>query len=334
MQKRRLGRTDLFIAPIVFGGNVFGWTADKETSFALLDRFAAAGLDAIDTADCYSTWAPGNKGGELETIIGEWMKAPPQSQRDDRRHQGRLADGAGQEGALRPLYRGGGRGVVEAAADRHHRPLSLALAGRGDALRGDARRLPAADRQRQDPLLRRLESERGPARRRARRRRRRKACRATRCWNPNTISTIAPRSTGRLRDLCIAEGIGVITYYSLAKGFLSGKYRGEADLGQSPRGGGVKGYLNARGFRILAALDEVAARRGVEPAVVALAWIVAQPRRHARRSPAPPRSRKSKASSARRRWSSAPRTSRRSTWPARLRPRGRPDPRPIVARGV
>ena len=100
MEKRRLGRTDLSIAPVVFGGNVFGWTADAKTAFDLLDRFVAAGLDAIDTADVYSAWAPGNVGGESETIIGDWLKRARQPQRDDDRHQGRLADGAGQEGPV------------------------------------------------------------------------------------------------------------------------------------------------------------------------------------------------------------------------------------------
>ena len=124
MQLRRLGRTDLSIAPMVLGGNVFGWTADKKTSFAVLDRFAEAGLNAIDTADAYSTWVPGNKGGESETIIGEWMKARGNRGRIDRHHQGRLADGPGQGGPQGPLHRRGGRSVAEAPADRRDRPLS------------------------------------------------------------------------------------------------------------------------------------------------------------------------------------------------------------------
>ena len=172
--------------------------------------------------------------------------------------------------------------AVEASLKRlqiDHRPLSLALARRSDAVRGDARRLSAADRQGQDPLVRRLEFQRDATRRRARcvARRRPAALRGAAA----RIQSLRPRSfDGPLRDLCIAEGIGVITYYSLAKGFLSGKYRGEADLGQSPRGGGVKAYLNARGFRILAALDAVAARLEAKPAEVALAWLIRAARRH------------------------------------------------------
>ena len=110
MEKRRLGRTDLDIAPLVLGGNVFGWTADEKTSFDILDRFVDAGLNAIDTADAYSSWAPGNKGGESETIIGKWMKS--RGNRDGRRdHQGRLGYGAGQEGPLGRLYREGRRRI-------------------------------------------------------------------------------------------------------------------------------------------------------------------------------------------------------------------------------
>ncbi len=114
MQLRRLGRTDLNIAPLVLGGNVFGWTADKKASFAVLDRFAAAGMTAIDTADVYSAWAPGNHGGESEAIIGEWMKARGEPQPHHRRHQGRLADGQGQGRTLGALHRGSGRSLAQA----------------------------------------------------------------------------------------------------------------------------------------------------------------------------------------------------------------------------
>ena len=164
MQTRRLGRTDLSIAPLVLGGNVFGWTADKKTSFDVLDRFAAAGLNAIDTADVYSAWAPGNSGGESETIIGEWMKARGNRNRVIVITKVGSPMGKGKEGLKAALHRGGGRGVAQAAADRRDRPLSLALAGHGDAGRGDARRLSAPDRAGQDPLVRRLEPQRQAAR--------------------------------------------------------------------------------------------------------------------------------------------------------------------------
>ena len=194
MQTRRLGRTDLTIAPIVLGGNVFGWTIDKTASFAVLDRFAASGVAAIDTADAYSSWVPGNQGGELETIIGEWMKARGNRNRVDRHHQGRLADGQGQGGPCARLYRGGGRGVAEKAPDRRHRPLPFALARHGDARRRHARRIPTTDRKGQDPLVRRLEPDRDAARAGGRGGQARGAAPATKCCSPNTISPIGPAS--------------------------------------------------------------------------------------------------------------------------------------------
>ena len=156
--------------------------------------------------------------------------------------------GPGKKGLKRALYRGGGRSVAEAAADRHHRPLSLALAGRDDAARGDARRLPAAEAKGKIRWCGASNLQRGAARRRARGAARRTACRATRSSQPEYNLYDRSGFDGALRDLCVAEEIGVITYYSLAKGFLSGKYRTPADLGQSPRGGGVHGYLNPRGL--------------------------------------------------------------------------------------
>jgi aryl-alcohol dehydrogenase-like predicted oxidoreductase len=275
MQKRKLGRTDLFIAPIVFGGNVFGWTADKETSFALLDRFAAAGLDAIDTADSYSTWAPGNKGGESEAIIGEWMKA--------RRNRNAMIVVTKVGSAMGPGKKGLSARYIEEAVEASLKRLQidtidLYLSHWPDAATPYEETLGAYQRLIAKGKIRCCGASNLNAGQLA------AALQASKAKGLPRYEVLEPEYNlydraafdGRLRDLCIAEGIGVITYYSLAKGFLSGKYRGEADLGRSPRGGGVKGYLNERGFRILAALDEVAARRGVEPAVVALAWIVAR----------------------------------------------------------
>ena len=130
MQKRRLGRTDLDIAPLVLGGNVFGWTADEKTSFDLLDRFVDAGLNAIDTADAYSRWVPGNKGGESETIIGKWMKS--RGNRDKVVVITKVGSdmGQGKKDLSAAYIEQGGRGVAEAAAGRCDRPLSVALAGR------------------------------------------------------------------------------------------------------------------------------------------------------------------------------------------------------------
>jgi aryl-alcohol dehydrogenase-like predicted oxidoreductase len=276
MQMRRLGRTDLAIAPLVLGGNVFGWTADKKTSFAVMDRFAAAGLNAIDTADAYSAWAPGNSGGESETIMGEWMKA--------RGARGRIIVitkvgspmGQGKEG-LSARY-------IEEAVDASLKRLEtdaidLYLSHWPDMATPIEETLKAHQRLIEKGKIRwcgasnlnvaLLEGALAAA----------KAKGLPRYEVLQPEYNLADRSgfENGLADLCEREEIGVITYFSLAKGFLSGKYRAEADLAKSPRGGGVKAYLNPRGFRILDALEAVASRNKAKPAEVALAWIMARP---------------------------------------------------------
>lgn len=276
MEKRRLGRTDLAIAPLVLGGNVFGWTADEKTSFALLDRFFEAGLNCIDTADAYSRWAAGNKGGESETIIGKWMKA--RGTRDRMVVVTKVGSDMGQgkkdlsaayieravEGSLKRLQ-------VEAIdlylshwpdpATPHEETLGayarLLKAGKVRHIgcsNLDAGQLTAALS---------VASQRGLPR--------------YEVLQPEYNLYDRASFEGPLAELCRKEDIGVITYFSLAKGFLSGKYRSEADLGKSPRGEGVRAYLNARGRRILAALGAVSARRSAAFAEVALAWAMARP---------------------------------------------------------
>jgi aryl-alcohol dehydrogenase-like predicted oxidoreductase len=273
MHQRQLGATDLHVAPLVFGGNVFGWTADKPTSYALLDRLAEAGINAIDTADVYSAWAPGNKGGESETIIGEWMKRTakrplvitkvghPQGPSPGLK-AARIA--AGCEASLKRL------GVET---------IDLYLSHFPDPATPYEETLGAFDKLKREGKIRWFGASNLDAGQM------RAALDASQKAGLPRYEVLQPEYNlydragydGPLRDLCMAENIGVITYFSLAKGFLAGKYRSEADLGQSPRGGGVKGYLNPRGFRILAALDEIAARLGAKPAEVALAWIIARP---------------------------------------------------------
>ncbi len=274
--QRPLGRTDLHIAPLVLGGNVFGWTADEATSFAILDHFAEAGLNAVDTADSYSTWVPGHQGGESETILGNWMASRK------RRHQTVLITKVGSK--MGPDRAGlSARYITTAVEDSLRRLrteyIDLYLSHWPDPA------TPYEETLRAYQLL--LESGK---------------VRAIGASNLDAAQlqasldvamtqglprydvlqpeyNLADRSTfeGALADLCLAEEIGVITYYSLAKGFLTGKYRREADCAQSPRGGGVMAYLTPRGNRILAALDTVAAAHDVLPAAVALAWVAAQP---------------------------------------------------------
>ncbi|MER8371449.1 aldo/keto reductase [Mesorhizobium sp. M1406] len=276
MQKRRLGRTDLSIAPLVLGGNVFSWTADEKTSFDLLDRFVGAGLNTIDTADAYSRWVSGHKGGESETIIGKWMK--DRGNRDKVIVVTKVGSDMGQgHKDLSAAY-------IEKAVDASLKRLQtdtidLYLSHWPDPTTPYEETLGAYEKLLAKGKIRYAGcSNLDAAQLRA-------ALDVASLRSLPRYEVLQPeynlydRSSfdGPLRDLCVAEDIGVITYFSLAKGFLSGKYRREADLGQSPRGGGVKDYLNARGYRILAALDAVSARHSAKQAEVALAWVIARP---------------------------------------------------------
>jgi aryl-alcohol dehydrogenase-like predicted oxidoreductase len=276
MQTRRLGRTNIAIAPMVLGGNVFGWTADKAASFAVLDRFAAAGFTAVDTADSYSTWVPGHHGGESETIIGEWMKARGNRSRTIVITKVGSPMGKGKEG-LSPRYIEEG---VEASLRRLQTDvIDVYLSHWPDMATPIAETLGAYRRLIEKGKIRccgasnltvaLLEQAIAAA----------KAIGGVRYEVLQPEYNLADRRgfDDGLADLCLREQMGVTTYFSLAKGFLSGKYRSEADLSKSPRGGAVKAYLNPRGFRILDALDAVAARRKAKPAEVALAWVIARP---------------------------------------------------------
>jgi aryl-alcohol dehydrogenase-like predicted oxidoreductase len=276
MQTRRLGRTDLSIAPLVLGGNVFGWTADKESSFAVLDRFAAAGLNAIDTADAYSTWVPGNSGGESETIIGEWMKARGNRSRVIVVTKVGSPMGQGKEG-LKARY-------IEEAAEASLKRLQtdvidLYLSHWPDMATPFEETLGAYQRLIEKGKIRWCGASNLTAKLL------KAALAAATARGGPRYEVLQPEYNladrqgfeSGLAELCTREQIGVITYFSLAKGFLSGKYRNEADLAKSPRGGGVKPYLEPRGFRILDALEKVAAGGKAKPAEVALAWVMARP---------------------------------------------------------
>jgi aryl-alcohol dehydrogenase-like predicted oxidoreductase len=276
LQKRRLGRTDLDIAPLVLGGNVFGWTADEKTSFDILDRFADAGLNAIDTADVYSRWAPGNQGGESEAIIGRWMKA--RGNRDkvvvitkvgSDMGQGRTDLSAGHiakavEDSLKRLqvetidlylsHWPDDAVPYDETLAAHQRLIQQGKIRWCGASNLDAGQLQAALKVASQKKLPRYE-----------------------VLQPEYNLYDRSGFDGPLRDLCMREEIGVITYFALARGFLSGKYRSEADLGKSPRGESIGKYLDARGMRILAALDAVSQRHGARQAEVALAWVIAKP---------------------------------------------------------
>ena len=271
MNKRPLGRSGIEIAPLIFGGNVFGWTADKATSHALLDRFVAAGLDAIDTADVYSRWVPGNRGGESETIIGEWLAASPR-----RRDQVVIITKVGSDKGL------AGKRVLEAADASLKRlrtdRIDLYLAHKPDPSTPIDETLRAFEQLMRQGKVRAIGSSNDTAAQL------RQALDVAMGQGLPRFEVQQPEYNlydrggyeGALRELCIAEGLGVITYYSLASGFLSGKYRSSDDLKLSARGAGVARYLDARGFRILEALDEVAQAHAAKPAEVALAWLIAR----------------------------------------------------------
>ncbi|MER9533127.1 aldo/keto reductase [Mesorhizobium sp. M0309] len=276
MQKRRLGQTDLSIAPLVLGGNVFGWTADEKTSFDLLDRFGDAGLNAIDTADAYSRWVPGHAGGESETIVGKWMKS--RGNRDKIIVITKVGSDMGQ--GKKDLSAAHIERAVEASLERLQTDvIDLYLSHWPDPTTPYEETLGAYQKLLAAGKVRHIGASNLDAGQL------RAALDVASLRELPRYSVLQPeynlydRSSfdGPLRDLCVAEDIGVITYFSLAKGFLSGKYRSEADLGKSERGGGVKAYLNACGMRILAALDTVAARHSAKQAEVALSWVMAQP---------------------------------------------------------
>lgn len=278
MKKRALGTTGLDIAPVVLGGNVFGWTVDERESFAVLDAFADHGFNAIDTADCYSAWAPGNEGGESETIIGNWLKARP-GMREKITIFTKVGSATGG-----PKEHGLSREWILGAVERSLRRLGIeridlyfshwpdpagtsyeeTLGAFDTLIKAGKVRAIAASNVDAGQLAESLKVARA------------NGLPGYRAIQPQYNLYDRAGFEGDLRDLCIAEDIGVVTYYSLASGFLTGKYRSEADLGQSARGGKVGNYLTPRGERVLKALDAVAAAHGVQPSEVALAWLIAR----------------------------------------------------------
>ncbi|HTK35228.1 MAG TPA: aldo/keto reductase [Caulobacteraceae bacterium] len=274
--RRRLGRTDLNVSPLCFGGNVFGWTANEATSFKLLDRFADSGLNFIDTADAYSRWVPGHQGGESETIIGKWLKR--RGGRDQMVIATKVGSdmGAGRrslsarwialavEDSLRRLQTDY-IDLYQAHFDDPDTPFEEVLSAFSGLIAAGKVRAIGASNLTAPRLTEALEvsAKTGLPR--------------YECLQPHYNLCERARFEGALENLCIEHGLGVIPYYGLAGGFLTGKYRSKADLSQSPRGAGAAKYLNERGLGILAALDEVAAGHAATPGQIALAWLMARP---------------------------------------------------------
>lgn len=279
MQLRELGRSGLHIAPIAFGGNVFGWTADKATSFALLDAFVDAGFNLIDTADVYSRWVPGHSGGESETIIGEWLSAPGNQAKRDKVL---IATKVGKDmgGDHVGLSRRWIRQAVEDSLRRLRTDrIDLYQSHDDDAATPLEETLGAYAELIAEGKVRAIGASNHGAARLAQALATSARLGLPRYESLQPLYNLMDRAAyeAELEPLCRAEGLGVINFFGLARGFLTGKYRSEADLGKSPRGGGVKGYLTERGQRVLAALDAVAQAHQARPAQVALAWQIARP---------------------------------------------------------
>jgi aryl-alcohol dehydrogenase-like predicted oxidoreductase len=276
MNKRKLGNSGLEISPLVFGGNVFGWTLDEASSFKLLDAFVAAGFNAIDSADVYSKWVPGHTGGESETILGKWLA------RSGNRNKVIVATKVGME--MAPDKKGLSKAyILRAAEDSLRRlqtdhidlyqshiddvdtPIEETLGAYAELIAQGKVRAVGASNYKADRLAQALEIS--------------KKSRLPRYESLQPLYNLYDRADfeAELEPLCLKEGIGVINYFPLASGFLSGKYRSERDIEQRPRARMLKEYVNERGFKILNALDQVAKKYNATPARVSLAWLLARP---------------------------------------------------------
>jgi aryl-alcohol dehydrogenase-like predicted oxidoreductase len=276
MDMRPLGRSGLATPRLVLGGNVFGWTSSGEAAFRLLDRFAEAGGTMIDTADVYSAWVPGHQGGESETLLGEWLKRRGGSKGVMIATKVGMLP-VGGETELTPSR-------IAAAADASLRRLGveaidLYYAHQDDAKTPLAETLAGFDRLVRDGKVRALGASNYSAERlgEALDISEREGLARYEVLQPEYNLMRRDRYEGALQDLCVARGVAVLPYFGLASGFLTGKYRSEADFGKSVRGDRMGAYLNERGLRVLAALDEVAAEAGATPAQISLAWLAAQP---------------------------------------------------------
>jgi len=276
MERRKLGRSALSVAPLAFGGNVFGWTVDEATCFKLLDAFVAGGFNLIDTADVYSKWVPGNQGGESETLIGKWLK------QSGKREQIVIATKVG--GEMGPQQKGVSKAYITQAVeaslrrlqtdyidlyqthfDDERTPVEETLSTYAELIKAGKIRVIGASNMSPERLTLSLHNSEQ--------------------YGYPRYETLQPEYNLYDRQkyeqtyapVCAEEELSVLPYYSLASGFLTGKYRSKEDAGKSPRGEKALSYLNERGMRILAALDEVAAKYHTQVAGIAIAWLAQRP---------------------------------------------------------
>jgi aryl-alcohol dehydrogenase-like predicted oxidoreductase len=276
MKTRTLGKTGMEVSPLVFGGNIFGWTVDQSKSFQLLDAFAGAGFNAIDTADAYSKWAPGHKGGESERIIGEWMK------RNGNRKKvivatkvgmdmGEFGKGLSKSHILRSAEESLKRlqtdyiDLYQSHVDDPNTPFEETLGAYAELIKQGKVRAIGASNHNAERLAAALEASR------------KMGLPSYQTLQPNYSLVERVEYENGLQTVCEKEGLGVISYFPLAAGFLTGKYRSEKDVEGKPRARNVAKYLNERGFKILAALDQVAKKYSATPARVSLAWVQSRP---------------------------------------------------------
>jgi aryl-alcohol dehydrogenase-like predicted oxidoreductase len=276
MEKREIGNSGVKVIPFAFGGNVFGWTIDEQASFGILDAYVDMGLDFIDTADIYSSWKPGNKGGESETIIGNWLKksgkrdkviiatkvGKPMSENKKGLSKAYITQAV--EASLKRLQTDY-IDLYQSHEDDKDTPLIETLETFTDLIKQGKVRAIGASNYGSDRLKEALQVSKA------------NGLAAYQCLQPEYNLYSREHYEKELEPVCLENNIGVINYYSLASGFLTGKYRSENDLSKSPRGNGVKKYLNDRGYKILAALDQVADEYKTTPATAALAWVIARP---------------------------------------------------------
>ena len=276
MQQRKLGKSALSVAPLAFGGNIFGWTADEQASFTLLDAFTSAGFNLIDTADVYSKWVPGNKGGESETIIGKWLK------QSGKREQVVIATKVG--GEMGPQQKGVSKAYITQAVedslrrlqtdyidlyqthfDDERTPVEETLATYAELIKAGKVRVIGASNMSPERLQLSLHNSEQ--------------------YGYPRYETLQPEYNLYDRQkyekdyapVCAEHELSVLPYYALASGFLTGKYRNPEDASKSPRGQKALSYLDERGIHILSALDEVAARYHTRPASIAIAWLAQRP---------------------------------------------------------
>ena len=276
MEKRQLGRSALQVPPLTLGGNVFGWTIDEPTSFMILDGILDAGFNFVDTADVYSRWAPGHKGGESETIIGNWMKT--RGNRDKMIIATKVGGDMGQgrkdiskkyileavEASLRRLQTDY-IDLYQTHWDVEDIPVEETLEAYAQLIKAGKVRVIGASNFSPARLKAALEASA------------KNGLPRYESFQPHYNLVEREIFEKELEPICLENQVGVINYFALAAGFLTGKYRSEADLSKSPRGAGVKKYLDQRGLRVLAALDEVSAQYHTTPASVAIAWLIVRP---------------------------------------------------------